>query len=159
MRVLLSPGMMRHPNFSDVLETACRSAGIDPDSGASAKTSSFMQDAASRLQQLADRILEVAGQTGLAANSFDSYFEHQSESLAQQPKKPCDPESVADELRITARMTSSDLNRLRREFALANHPDRADQTQREGATRRMMIANMLIDRELRRRHSASSSEH
>lgn len=118
-----------------------------------------MQDAASRLQQLADRIVEVAGRTGLAANSFDSYFEHQSESLAQRPKKPCDPQSVADELRITARMTSSDLNRLRREFALANHPDRADQTQREGATRRMMIANMLIDRELGRRHSVKSSGH
>jgi len=150
---------MRHPDFSDVLDTACRSAGIDPDSSTSAGTASLMRNAASRLQQFTDRIVEAAGRAGLTANSFDPYREHQIESPPQRPSKPSDPKSVANELRITARMTSSDLHRLRREFALANHPDRADQAQRDGATRRMMIANMLIDRELRRRSSAQSSEH
>jgi hypothetical protein len=117
-----------------------------------------MRSAASRLQQLADRVVEATGRTGLAANSYDSYFEHQSENPAPQRKKPSDAKSVADELRISARMTSSDLNRLRREFALANHPDRVDQAQREDATRRMMIANMLIDRELKRRNRVQSSK-
>jgi len=51
-------------------------------------------------------------------------------------------------------MTLSDLNRLRRNYALANHPDRAGSADRENATRRMMVANMLIDREVNRRQPA-----
>jgi hypothetical protein len=147
---------MRHPNFSYVLETACRSAGVDLDQGTPDKSASLLRGAASRLHQLTEQILEVADRAGLTASLLDSYFEHQREVPAQKPSKPSDAKSVADELHITARMSSSDLHRLRREFALANHPDRAEQAQREDATRRMMIANMLIDRELRRRSATRS---
>jgi hypothetical protein len=56
--------------------------------------------------------------------------------------------SVADELQLTADLTIDDLHRLRREFALANHPDRVAPPLRERATRRMTIANTLIDEAL-----------
>jgi hypothetical protein len=145
---------MRDQDFSDVLDRACRSAGIDPEGNASHGGPRLARGAASRLQQLADRIAELAGRaTQAATTSFDFYSEHQSERPAPRPHKPSDPEAVAHELRITAKMTFSDLTRLRREFALANHPDRVELAEREEATRRMMIANMLIDRELKRRHA------
>jgi hypothetical protein len=53
--------------------------------------------------------------------------------------------SVADELQLTPNLTTDDLHRIRREFALANHPDRVAPPMRERATRRMTIANGLID--------------
>jgi hypothetical protein len=56
--------------------------------------------------------------------------------------------SVADELQLTADLTLEDLHRIRREFALANHPDRVAPPMRERATRRMTIANALIDEAL-----------
>jgi hypothetical protein len=54
-------------------------------------------------------------------------------------------------------MSFSDLSRLRRQFALANHPDRASMAEREDATRRMMVANMLIDGEVKRRSASHSA--
>ena len=62
-----------------------------------------------------------------------------------------DLQSISNELRITDKMTSSELARLRRRFAMANHPDRVLAEEREIATRRMMVANMLIDRAMKRR--------
>jgi hypothetical protein len=150
MRIFLS--FMRDRDFSEVLDTACRSAGLDPEAHAARPA----RDAASRLRQLADQILELAARASQAANALDSYIEHQSESEAQRARKPSDLKAIADELHITADMTFEDLSRLRRQFASANHPDRADCSEREDATRRMMIANMLIDRELERRHSQQS---
>jgi hypothetical protein len=73
---------------------------------------------------------------------------NQKKSRPSRAVRAADPRSVANELRITAQMTVSDLNRLRREYALANHPDRVGFADRENATRRMMLANMLIDREI-----------
>jgi hypothetical protein len=55
---------------------------------------------------------------------------------------------VAAALQLHAGMTTADLNRLRRTFALAHHPDRAGLLHRDQACRRMMIANMLIDQAL-----------
>ncbi|HEU0058765.1 MAG TPA: hypothetical protein VFR19_02720 [Hyphomicrobiaceae bacterium] len=55
---------------------------------------------------------------------------------------------VADALQLHPGMTAAELNRLRRTFALAHHPDRAGAFDRDEADRRMMIANMLIDQAL-----------
>jgi hypothetical protein len=55
---------------------------------------------------------------------------------------------VAAALQLHAGMTTADLNRLRRTFALAHHPDRVGILDRDQACRRMMIANMLIDQAL-----------
>jgi hypothetical protein len=151
MRVFLSWAATTK-DFSDVLESACRSAGIDLD-GAPAPGPRVWQGVASRLQQLAERNREQTAQSSTVTNSLASYLENQSERRAPPAHPPADPQSVAAELRITAKMTLADLRRLRREFALANHPDRSGSTERENATRRMMIANMLIDRELKRRRS------
>jgi hypothetical protein len=67
------------------------------------------------------------------------------------PPLACDREAIAGELGLTAALGAKDLERIRREFALANHPDRAAPAARDLATARMTIANTLIDQALRDR--------
>ena len=65
----------------------------------------------------------------------------------KEPPRPklSEAEAVARELRLHQARTLGDLRRIRRKFALRNHPDRVPQINREEATRRMTIANALID--------------
>lgn len=58
---------------------------------------------------------------------------------------PIDPESIAAELRLTEVKKAADLGRLRRRFALSNHPDKVAPHLRQRAMIRMQVANMLID--------------
>ena len=74
-----------------------------------------------------------------------------SRTAGRTPPKS-DQEAVAAELRLNPLLTVDDLKRLRRLYAAANHPDRVPPAQREQATRRMTIANMLIDQALAERH-------
>jgi hypothetical protein len=66
----------------------------------------------------------------------------------------CDPEAVARELSLAKAMTARELERIRRDFALANHPDRVVAAQRDLATRRMSLANMLIDQALQEKKAS-----
>jgi hypothetical protein len=61
-----------------------------------------------------------------------------------------DANKILTELGLDANFTESDVALLRREFALRNHPDRVQSELRELATRRMMIANDLMDRYIAR---------
>jgi hypothetical protein len=108
------------------------------------------------LQQLSDRERELRAST--LSDPLDSYLEHDVKNRTPQASRAPDARSVADELHISGQMTMSDLNRLRREFALANHPDRVRASEREIATRRMMLANMLIDREMKCRQQRGFSK-
>ena len=146
MRVFLS---FTEPDFSQVLESAFRSAGLEFDDARKAERPRAARSAAVRLHQLSERDGELP--TSTLSVPLESYLEHQDKNKLSHIGKPAGPRSVADELHITAQMSLSDLNRLRREYALANHPDRAGSADREDATRRMMLANMLIDREINRR--------
>ena len=60
-------------------------------------------------------------------------------------------EAVAAELALGPGMSVDDLRRIRRAFALTNHPDRVAPALRLHATRRMTIANSLIDKALAER--------
>lgn len=60
-----------------------------------------------------------------------------------------DDKAVADELRLSTARSGDDLRQIRRSFAMRNHPDRVPDWLREEATRRMRIANALIDRAMR----------
>jgi hypothetical protein len=74
----------------------------------------------------------------------------QSEAFAEPDLATSDPASLAHELGLRAGLTRFELKRLRRAFALRNHPDRLDPSRREAASRRMKVANALIDAALRR---------
>lgn len=150
MRVFLSDAGPAE-EFSKILDQACRSAGIDPDERPKHTSATISRTAAARLRQLVDD--ELATRGAMLATSLESYLEHGREPHKPRAARPADPKAVAEELRISAQMSIADLKRLRREFALANHPDRSGADQRDNATRRMMIANMLIDREVKRRNT------
>jgi len=68
----------------------------------------------------------------------------------QQPPQTvqADYAAVAEELGLAPSLTPRQLNALRRSFARSHHPDRVAPPLREEATRRMAIANILIDRAL-----------
>lgn len=60
-----------------------------------------------------------------------------------------EPDAIAAELGL-ADATPADLGRLRRAFALKNHPDRVAPDLRQRALQRMQVANGLIDEAKRR---------
>lgn len=62
------------------------------------------------------------------------------------PEMPStEPFDIALELRLTGKETAGELDRLRRDFAFANHPDRVAADLRDVAMIRMQIANRMID--------------
>jgi hypothetical protein len=74
----------------------------------------------------------------------------QDEAAPAPPPAPkSEHDQVMDELHLTPNLTVTDLRLIRRRFAKANHPDRVAPSIREEATRRMTIANSLIDEALR----------
>lgn len=60
-------------------------------------------------------------------------------------------EAIEAELGLLGDVDLLDLQQIRRNFAKENHPDRVAPEQRSAATRRMTIANMLLDEAIRRR--------
>jgi hypothetical protein len=72
-----------------------------------------------------------------------------------EPPKPetikTEDEAISAELGLSADLATVDLRRIRRDFAKKNHPDRFEPARRTGAARRMSIANMLIDEQLKQK--------
>ncbi len=72
-----------------------------------------------------------------------------------QPKAAGAPksedEAIARELGLRADLAVVELRRIRREFAKKNHPDRIEPALRVNAARRMTIANMLIDAQMKQK--------
>lgn len=62
-------------------------------------------------------------------------------------------QAIADELGLTQDLENVDLQRIRRDFAKKNHPDCFAPPRRITAARRMSIANMLIDEQMRQNRS------
>ncbi|ARQ59461.1 UNVERIFIED_ORG: hypothetical protein GGE64_002122 [Rhizobium etli] len=96
----------------------------------------------------------------------EAYFDNldlDAAGLTEKPEPVPDPEpvmpehltrttlqEVAAELAISAADTPLTLSEKRRAFARANHPDGVALPFRDNATKRMMLANLLIDEALRR---------
>lgn len=83
------------------------------------------------------------------SNLSHLYAEARMGAAAEEPHDTNEAEAVAAQLRLRPRLTAQELRRIRRAFALANHPDRVPAPLRERATRRMVIANTLIDTALK----------
>lgn len=65
-------------------------------------------------------------------------------------------EGVRRELHISPLDPIEELRRIRKRFAIANHPDRLPAQRRGAAEQRMKIANSIIDAEIERRRAATS---
>lgn len=111
--------------------------------------------------------IRVAGETVAAEyreagaaleDEFVSLLDHvKSEArVVEEPEPPSvDPEVIAAELGLSE-AKPSDLAKMRRIFALANHPDRVAPHLRQRAMVRMQLANMMID-DAKRRAAKSKS--
>lgn len=82
-----------------------------------------------------------------------SYLEDAVEPLLEAIAS-CEQDAIAEELGLNDDLSPAELRKLRRAFARANHPDSLDPSQRDLATHRMTIANMLIDRQLQHKSLA-----
>lgn len=97
----------------------------------------------------------------MASDVTSATFDRVAKLYGENPSPPRDAiepnaqsskrKTVAEELSLHSGLSPAELHRLRREFASRNHPDRVPAWQRDEATRRMTIANVLIDRALKRR--------
>jgi hypothetical protein len=84
----------------------------------------------------------LLGEVGVEENAADP----PAEILVELP---VEPETIAVELGLNG-AEPAELGRLRRVFALKNHPDRVPAHLRQNALKRMQIANGLIDEAKRR---------
>jgi hypothetical protein len=86
------------------------------------------------------------GSSGLA----DAYLDLRKELLAEISAPETSPDAIARELRLDGVDTIKALDRVRRNFAFHNHPDRVRPQWRDRAVVRMQIANRMIDETKRR---------
>ena len=77
------------------------------------------------------------------------YAEVGAGAASEMPRSMSDTDMVSEELHLRRRLSAQDLRHLRREFARGNHPDSVPAPMREQATRRMGLANSLIDQALK----------
>jgi len=87
---------------------------------------------------------EMAGGGGSGFCAF-AYEDVEDEGVSERPSIS-EEDRVAAELELETANTTGDLKRIRRAFALRNHPDLMRSALCAQATMRMKIANMLIDR-------------
>lgn len=146
---------LRIGNFGALLETL----GYDFDcditeaENSSQKNTSGLWQASDRIQYVFDRITEAHSYVP-TDRLTKAYSDVPFVAPPPPPKEPQRPqlseaEAVAQELNLAAARSIADIKRIRRNFALHNHPDRVSPSKREEATRRMIIANTLIDRALK----------
>ncbi|SED18502.1 hypothetical protein SAMN05519104_2982 [Rhizobiales bacterium GAS188] len=148
--------------------------GLGPAAGNSAAASSF--DFLQALDSIAEPQTQASREVGNAFANF--YADLAIEALVEEPSleppppyvaepetrptqtasqssdqscdQSCDPMALVAELGLRPGLKPTELKRIRRAFALDNHPDRLDPSRRELASRRMTLANSLIDEALRR---------
>jgi hypothetical protein len=96
---------------------------------------------AERAQAAAD---STRGNAKAFADRISAYREAEGDVAAAPPMS--EEDRVGAELELDGAATIGDLKRIRRAFALRNHPDLFRPGSGAQATSRMKIANMLIDR-------------
>ena len=142
--------------FLKALEEARRAAMADDEGGpeASRKPRAASYGSAEFLHtidRMAGKVRSYMSAGLLARLYSDGFSRPPVREAAPEPPPPpkSEHEQVVDELHLTPSLTSTDLKLIRRRFAKANHPDRVPPAIREQASRRMTIANSLIDEALR----------
>ena len=143
--------------FLKALEEARRSAMTDDEGGPKASrkpkatTSYGSAEFLHTIDRMASKVRSYMSAGVLTRLYSDGFSRPPVREAAPAPAPPPKSvhEQVVDELHLTPSLTSTDLKLIRRRFAKANHPDRVPPAIREQASRRMTIANSLIDEALR----------
>ena len=92
-----------------------------------------------------------SGRIVISDENLQAAYGSVKEPTAAEPEPSVDPDEIARELCLEGALKSREFDRLRRDFALRNHPDRVPEHLRARAVIRMQVANMLIDEAKRRR--------
>lgn len=108
-----------------------------------------MPDAGSRLPPGWASLRYGEAPSGTGSSQTHPGAATEPKSAGPPPRARSDLEIVTEELRLEAARSVADLRRIRRRYAMRNHPDRMPPTLREEASRRMTIANALIDSALK----------
>ncbi len=138
-----SPEAQFRQVLADVRRAAARQAREN-----STSTYSSANPLASTIFPADDRRRQAAGDASYWQAALD-WLEEQDGPTALVESLPIAEESaeaILAELGLTENLTGQELSRLRRLFMWRNHPDRHRESQRASATRRVAIANMLLDR-------------
>jgi hypothetical protein len=96
---------------------------------------------------------EEAAETQTAAPVELPLRETPQPEAARLPPVKTEDQAISEELGLNPELATVDLKRIRRDFAKKNHPDRFEPDRRTNAARRMSIANMLIDEQMRQNRS------
>jgi hypothetical protein len=130
--------------FASLLDARARVAGSSP----RVHAEPLHRSASVRgIDMAAETHVDHAGDMAEAMSRIYADEELPAPTLPQD----CEPDALARELGLAEDLTAREVERIRRSFALANHPDRMPVDQRDLATRRMTVANMLIDKALAER--------
>lgn len=162
-------GPVIRSDFGSVLDTLRRDqdAAIDAAEGADRRSAEHPPhanfDVLSALDGANPELAEAAACAASPADLYiDAGFEPEpdapipslltetSPDRGEIPSQPVDALGLARELGLRPGLDAKELTRLRRAFALKNHPDRLDPTLRDLATHRMTLANSLIDEAMQR---------
>ena len=132
-------------DFADVLDGISRPTEQDADEPFRSPTAA----AAPQFWEVLDKIGEAPPVS--EDRLKDAYFPDLPAPSAQpMAELSLDPEEIAWELDLASVVSLEELSSLRRRFAMLNHPDRTDLSQRHRANQRMTIANTLIDEATRK---------
>jgi hypothetical protein len=133
--------------FREILAEVRRAKGevgdLDEDEASPFSTHAF----ASASFSIDERPASLA--SGSAWDAALAWIEEQDEpaTALDAPSSGADTaEAILGELGLNDALTADELNKARRLFMWANHPDRQGEAHRDIATRRVAIANMLVDR-------------
>jgi hypothetical protein len=114
--------------------------------------------ASAATQSMLERLLELqAEDPGISAEWLAQFYDADwGDSLPSSGYEVPDPPAVLQSLGILRDLSIEDLFMLRRAFARAHHPDLASPALKREATRRMALANMMIDRALAEKRAPQS---
>jgi hypothetical protein len=132
--------------LTDVRRAATRRA-YEASEGSTA-TCSSANPLASTIFPTDDNGRQAAGGASHWQAALDWLEEQEGPAALVESLSPADDsaEAILAELGLADNLTDRELSRLRRLFMWRNHPDRHRESQRASATRRVAIANMLLDR-------------
>jgi hypothetical protein len=141
-----SPEAQFRQVLTDVRRAAARRAHEPRED--SAATCSSANPLASTIFPVDDNGQQAAGGASRWHAALDWLEEQDGPAVLVESTPVADegPEAILAELGLTENLTDQELSRLRRLYMWRNHPDRHRESQRANATRRVAIANMLLDR-------------
>lgn len=134
---MLGTAPIRPLSFDEILDDIVEEARS---AGSKARSAPTVEPRMKWFSHFLDRT--VASDTSAIGSRRDAYCDEIREISTALD----DEDTVAAELALSRVASLAELKQVRRDFALRNHPDRMHSAVQGWATRRMTIANMLIDR-------------